>query len=154
MRRTLLLIAALAVPLSAASMVVGANPASAAVVAKITCTKMTGNVSSTITVSSCTGGHTGGKSKPIAATALAAGGTLHWVSGGTTTIKAPTLTSVPATNCPGFVAGGSNNPQADKFVAVVSADKGDHIKVPGQATGAICISHTGAVTALKPVVAT
>ena len=154
MRRILLLAGALTVPLSAASMVVAANPASATTAPKITCTKMTGNASSTVVISGCTGGHTGGKSRPVAASALAAGGTVTWVAGSSTTIKAPTLTSVSAAGCPGYVKGGSDNPSADKFVATVTKDKADGLKLPGKATGAVCIADGGAITALHPTVIT
>jgi hypothetical protein len=46
---------------------------------------------------------------------------------------------------------GSSNPSADKFTASVTADTGDGIKVPGTAKGAVCISSSGSVTALKPL---
>lgn len=149
MRRVLLLAAALAIPLSGASVMALSTQAGAATT--IVCTTITGNASSTITISGCTGGNTGGSSQPIAGTALAAGGTIHWVSGSSTTIAAPTLTSTSAKKCPGYVKGGSNNPAADKIAANVTGDTGDGIKVPGKASGAVCIAHSGAVTALKPL---
>jgi hypothetical protein len=150
MRRALLLVAALAIPVSGASVVAMSSEAGAAV--SITCTTITGNASSTIVVSGCTGGNTGGSSKPISATALAAGGTITWVSGSTTTVAAPTLTATSAKKCPGYVKGGSSNPTADKFAGKVTGDTGDGIKVPGTDKGAVCISSSGAVTALKPLV--
>ena len=149
MRRALLLAAALAIPVSGASVVALSTQAGAAT--SITCTTITGNATSTITVSGCTGGNTGGSSKPVNAATLASGGTIDWVSGSTTTIGKPTLTSTSAKKCPGYVKGGSSNPSADKFTATVTADTGDGIKVPGTAKGAVCISSSGAVTALKPL---
>jgi hypothetical protein len=149
MRRALLLAAALAIPVSGASVVALSTQAGAAT--SITCTTITGNATSTITVSGCTGGNTGGSSKPVNAATLASGGTIDWVSGSTTTIGQPTLTSTSAKKCPGYVKGGSSNPSADKFTATVTADTGDGIKVPGTAKGAVCISSSGAVTALKPL---
>jgi hypothetical protein len=152
MRRALLLAAALAIPVSGASVMALSTQAGAAT--KIVCTTITGSATSTITVSGCTGGKTGGSSKPVNTVTLASGGTIDWVSGSTTTIGKPTLTSTSATKCPGYVKKGSNNPSAEKFTATVTADTGDGIKVPGTAKGAVCISSSGAVTALKPLSAT
>jgi len=149
MRRALLLAAALAIPVSGASVMALGTQAGAAT--SIVCTTITGSATSTITVSGCSGGNTGGSSKPVNATTLASGGTINWVSGSSTTISAPTLTSTSAKKCPGYVKGGSNNPSADKFTAKVTADSGDGIKVPGSAKGAVCISSSGSVTALKPL---
>jgi hypothetical protein len=152
MRRALLLAAALAIPVSGASVMALSTQAGAAT--KIVCTTITGTATSTITVSGCTGGNTGGSSKPASATTLAAGGTIDWVSGSTTTIGKPTLTATSAKKCPGYVKGGSSNPTADKFAAAVTADTGDGLKIPGKAKGAVCISSSGSITALKPLEAT
>jgi hypothetical protein len=120
--------------------------------ASITCTTITGTAASTLVVSGCTGGVTGGSSIPIAGTALALGGTIHWTSGSTTTIAAPTLTLTSNKKCPGYVKPPKGTtppePTAEKFSAVVTADTGDGIKVPGTSKGAVCISTTGAITAL------
>jgi len=153
MRRVLLLAAALAIPLSGASVVALSGTAGAAV--KITCTTITGNISSTLTISGCTGGVTGGSSSAITSTALATGGTIPWVSGSTTTISAPTLTPTSAKKCAGYVKGSlKGNPTAEKISATVTGDTGDGIKVPGKAKGAVCLyPATGAITALKPLVA-
>ncbi len=144
MRRVFLLAAALAIPISGASFVALAGPAGAAS-AKITCTNISGSASSTVTVSGCTGGVTGGSSQPISGSALALGGTLHWVSGSSTTISAPMLTSTSAKKCPGYVKNGTSNPTADKIAANVTADTGDGLKVPGKVTGAVCISSGGTI---------
>ena len=117
------------------------------------CTTITGNAASTLTVSGCTGGNTGGGSTPITATALAVGGTIHWLSGGSTTIGAPTLTPTSATHCPGYVKGAATEPTAEKFLATVSADTGDGLKLPGSAKGAVCIGTDNSITALKPLAA-
>jgi hypothetical protein len=117
----------------------------------ITCTTITG--SSTLTVSGCTGGDTGGSSEPLSAATLATGGTIDWVSGGNTTIGAPTLTAVSATKCPGYVKGSTSNPSAESFTASVTSDSGDGLKLPGSAKGAVCISSSGSITALKSLAA-
>jgi hypothetical protein len=115
----------------------------------VVCTTITG--SSTITVSGCTGGHTGGSSEPLSAATLATGGTIDWVSGGSTTVAAPTLSSTSATKCPGYVKGAATNPTAESFTTTVTADSGDGLKLPGSAKGAVCISASGSITALKPL---
>jgi hypothetical protein len=149
MRRALLLVAALAIPVSGASAVAMSAEAGAAV--SIVCTTITGTVTGTIVVSGCTGGNTGGSSTATPTSTLASGGTIHWVSGSTTTIGSPTLTATSAKKCPGYVKGGSSNPTADKFTATVTGDTGDGIKVPGSSKGAVCISSGGNITALKPL---
>jgi hypothetical protein len=143
-KATKLLIAPLlAGPMLVAGLAVSGSPAFAGGVT-IKCTTITGNDSSTIVASGCTGGNTGGSSQPIVATALATGGTITWVSGSTTTVAAPTLKATSAKKCP--VAGST----ADKVSGKVTGDTGDGIKIPGKDKGAVCISPTGAVTALKP----
>jgi hypothetical protein len=146
MRRVMLMAAALAIPLSGAILVVGSPAAWAGV--KITCTTINGNLS-TLTVSGCSGGNTGGRSEPISTLALESGGTVTWVSGSTTTISRPALASTNAKKCPGYVKGASSEPSAEKFTATVTADTGDGIKVPGKAKGAVCISQSDNITALK-----
>ncbi len=117
----------------------------------ISCSTISGTASGTSTVSGCTGGDTGGGSQPVNSTTLATGGTIDWLSGGSTTIGAPTLTSAPATKCPGYVKNASSEPTADDFTATVSSDTGDGLKLPGSAKGAVCISTTGVISALKPL---
>jgi hypothetical protein len=146
--------AALAIPASIAGVGLGAvGPAGAAAhgkYSKIACTTISGTIAS-IVVSGCTGGATGGSSTALPAATLAAGGTITWTSGSTTTIGAPTIKSTSAKKCPGYVKGGTAV-SAEKFTASVTADTGDSLKIPGKASGAICLnSTTGAITALAPL---
>jgi hypothetical protein len=120
---------------------------------EITCTGINGNAASTITVSGCTGGDTGGSSTSMTATTLATGGTVDWVSGSKTTIGDPTLTTSVGKKCPGYVKGAESNPTAEAFTAPVTSDSGDGLPLPGSASGAVCISSSGAITDLKPLVA-
>jgi hypothetical protein len=145
MRRALLLAAALAIPVSGASvaLVSGGQAWSGA---KIVCTTVNGTITGNITISGCSGGNTGGSSNPIPTSSLSSGGTITWVSGSTTTISAATLVSTSAKKCPGYVKGGSSNPSADKVSGTVTADTGDGIKTPGKYKGAVCISSTGTIT--------
>jgi hypothetical protein len=143
MRRVMLAVAALAIPVSAVTVALGDAPAFAKAVT-ITCTSLSGTATGTITASGCTGGNTGGSSQPIQGTALETGGTITWLSGSTTTVGAPKLKPTSAKKCP--VAGSS----ALKVSGAVTGDTGDGIKVPGKDSGAVCISPTGNVTSLKP----
>jgi hypothetical protein len=115
------------------------GPASATqpAVLKIKCTGLSGNISSTVTLSGCSG-NTGGGSQPIVATALATGGTITWLNGKTTTIAAPTLST--GTNCP------SGTPTDEKAKAKVTADTTGSATVGSKAKIEVCISTTGAIT--------
>jgi hypothetical protein len=148
-----MLAAALAIPVSGAAMVGLTGPAYAgSKPPKVTieCTTITGNAATTVTVSGCTGGNTGGGSEPVDATELATGGTITWLSGATNTIGAPTLTSTSAKHCPGYVKGASSEPSAEKFDATVTGGTGGN-PVSGSAKGAVCIASNGDITALKPL---
>jgi hypothetical protein len=149
MRRALLLAAALAIPASGLAVGLSSSPVWAAG-AKIVCTTITGTAATTVTISGCSGGNTGGSSQPMSSGVLAAGGTINWVSGSKTTLNAPTLTATSAKHCPGYVKNGTSNPSADKANATVTGDTGDGIKVPGKAQGSVCIYPNGSVSALKP----
>ncbi len=145
MRRALLLAAALSIPVTGASLALAGGTAVAGV--KIVCTNVNGTVSGTITISGCTGGVTGGSSTATPTSTLATGGTIHWVSGSTTTFGAPTLVSKAGKKCPGYVKGASSNPSLDKFSGAVTADTGDGLKVPGKYSGTVCVSSSGTITA-------
>jgi hypothetical protein len=43
----------------------------------------------------------------------------------------------------------ATEPTAENFTAAVTSDSGDGLKLPGTAKGAVCISTTGQITALK-----
>ncbi len=119
----------------------------------ITCTAVSGNISGNLTVGDCTGGNTGGGSSSFVALDLATGGTIPWLSGGSTTIAAPTTAATSAKLCPGYVNKAPTNPTAESFSAVVTADTGDGLKLPGSAKGAVCIAPDGTISALKPLTA-
>jgi hypothetical protein len=77
--------------------VTGLAGSASATTLKIKCATLSGTLSTTATVSGCSG-NTGGASQPIAITSLLGGGTITWVNGKTTTISAPTISS--GTLCP------------------------------------------------------
>ena len=113
---------------------------------RITCTALSGNTTSTITVSGCTGGNTGGSSVSMPATILTGGGTINWLSGGSTTIGIPTLSATSATKCPGYARKAASNPTAETFAASVTGDTGDGILIPGIERGAVCIGTDNSIT--------
>ena len=143
MRRGLLLAADLTIPITGASLAVSDGVSGAAT--KIVCTTISGNASTTIVISGCSGGITGGVSTPLPGTALGAGGPIPWICGSVTTIGAPVLTAASAKKCP---FPGST---AFRLTAPFVADVGDGIKVPGVASGAVCIDPNVNITALKPL---
>jgi hypothetical protein len=151
MRRTLLLLAAVVLPVSA--LTVGLAGTAGAAGGKITCTNIDGTISSTIVISGCTGGNTGGASQPLNGSALETGGTTTWVSGSTTTTAAPTLTDLSAKACPGYVKPPKGTtppePAAIGFTFAVTSDSGDGMFLPSTGTGSVCVSTTGQITALK-----
>jgi hypothetical protein len=114
-----------------------APSAGAAGTKTIKCTKLTGNVSTKVQASGCNG-NTGTKSKKMAATVLAGGGTIKWANGKTTTIGAPSL------------ATGSLCPAGDTDVVAtgsVTADTTGSAKpIPGVFNAEVCVSSTGAIS--------
>ena len=93
MRRRRMLGAALAVTISGVALVSGGQAwAASGPKGKVTCTTVTGTATGTVTISGCTGtANTGGSSMPLPTASLAAGGTVTWVSGKTSTFSAATL---------------------------------------------------------------
>jgi hypothetical protein len=84
---------------------------------------------------------------------LAVGGTVTWVSGKTTTFSPATLVPAKPKKCPGYVKPPKNvtpppEPTAFKFSGAVTADTSG-MKLPGKYKGAVCISTSGDITALK-----
>jgi hypothetical protein len=99
MRRAILLAAALALPVSGASVaLVSGGQAGAA--SSIQCTSLKGNISSTVTIGKCTpSGGKGYKKASGNSATLATGGNITWTkSGATTTIGSGTV-STPTNLC-------------------------------------------------------
>jgi hypothetical protein len=147
MRRSLLLAAALAVPLSGVTTLALGGTAWAGT--KIVCSTITGTESGGSTISGCSGGNTGGSSLP--GLALASGATINWASGKSTTLGNVAFAIKPGKKCPGYSKTAAANPSVVKFSAPVTSDTGTGIKVPGKASGEICLSLTGNITSLKPL---
>ncbi len=161
MRKTFMLVAALAVPISVLSVTLNSGPASAkssGPKGKIACTTMTGSVASgTITISGCSGTAvpgTGGSSKPLSIAVLESGGPVTWVNNQVTNFSAPTLASGNAKHCPGYVKStkkapySGSEPSLEKFSGSVTSDN-TGLKVPGKYKGEVCISQSGNFSAGK-----
>jgi hypothetical protein len=145
MRRILIAVVALAIPASVAT--VGLSSPAFAVTTTI-CTTITGNISSTIVISGCTGGNTGGSSQPVVATSLATGGTITYVDSNTTTIGAATIKS-PAKlvkKCRKLYGTGTSE---DSVSGKVTASNTGIVPIPGKYSGAVCIDSAGNIHALK-----
>ena len=121
---------------------------------KTTCTNISGNINTTITISGCTdtgSANTGGSSQPIAGTGLATGGSVTWHSGKSTTFGAAQTKLAPGKKCPGYVKGGANNPTQATFKGSVTAPDTAGFKIPGKFKGVVCVANDGTISALKPL---
>jgi hypothetical protein len=162
LRKACMLVAVLAVPLSVLSVTLNSGAASAkssGPKGKITCTTMSGSVSSGfITISGCSGTAvpgTGGGSKPLSIAVLASGGPVTWVNNHVTNFSAPALVSAKPKHCPGYVKPPKTGPQPneptlEKFSGSVTSDN-TGLKVPGKYKGEVCISTSGNFSAAKPL---
>jgi hypothetical protein len=135
MRKTLLIIAALVVPVSVATVALGA-PASAKGVT-IVCTKLDGSK-----LSGCTGGDTGGSG-------LINAQTINWASGSITTVGRPVLEISKKLTKECVALYGSGSTEATESGAVIT-DAGDGIKIPGAFHVTVCIDPSGIAHGLKP----
>jgi predicted alpha/beta-hydrolase family hydrolase len=149
MRRAVLLVAALTIPASAATVALS-SPAWAKVEKSIKCTSLSGPATGTIVVSGCNGNTGGGAT--VSGAALAAGGTITWNNSATTTIAAPTLKSSKSLTKKCVTLYGAGTIE-DSFTAAVTADT-TGLKKLGTAKGAICLDPSGNIHALKPLVTT
>jgi hypothetical protein len=165
LRKAVTLVAVVAVPISVLSVALNSGPAlakSSGPKGKITCTTMSGSVTSaTITISGCSGSATpgtGGSSKPLSITVLANGGPVTWVNGKVTDFGKPVLGTAKATHCPGYVKSSKKHPYSgsepslEKFSGTVNSDN-TGLKVPGKYKGEVCIANNTAesFSAAKPL---
>jgi hypothetical protein len=138
-RMSIAVAAAVAVPLGGA-VIFDASPASAAFVG-IKCTTITGTLFGTVTVSGCNG-NTGGASTAMPPPPpLLSGGTITWVNSDTTTLGAPTVTSVTgsAKTC-------TSTQSEEKSTGAVTADTTGSAPVPGTYKIFVCLSSKGKLT--------
>jgi hypothetical protein len=147
--RSVRLATASALVISAAAMTLSFAGPAAAVTAKIKCSHLNGNVTGTITASGCTGVPTGGGSKPIAATALASGGTVTWLNNKTTTIDKPTLTGETDTGEHAGTTGCPTGTSETEASGHVTADTTGLSPVPGKYKAEVCVDGSNNIT-LEP----
>jgi hypothetical protein len=146
MRRIMLTMAALSIPLAAstAGLVALAGPAGAS--APVSCTKVTGSATGNLTFKGC-GGGLGKGSAPAAA--LSGTGTITWKGHhkGTTTITITSITNPTVSRC----AKGSTEFDAS---GSVTADTSGKVTVGSAVSGDACVSAAGAVSLVKHTVFT
>jgi hypothetical protein len=137
--------AALSIPLSAATVGL-ASTAGAAATSSVTCSGLTGTISTTVTVSKCTpSGGKGYKTATASAASLATGGNLTWSkSKATTTIGDTTAKAVTPNAC-----GSAGTEYSFAGRVTKASTKGTGIPKKGDAVRAkACVSSTGAITLL------
>lgn len=151
MRRVLLVLAALALPSSIATVAFSAPAGASGVTTK--CTTITGPVTGNITISGCKGGSTGGSSQPFAAASLATGGTITWSNGNTTTVGTAKVTSSKklTKKCVAKYGTGASEFTA-KGTVTAQSGTGDS-PIPGKFSGEVCEDSSGNLHALKPLTA-
>ena len=147
MRRLFLVAAALAIPASAATVDLSGGIASAIGVTT-TCTTMTGTATGTIVLSGCTGGSTGGSSQPTMV--LAAGGTITWNNGNTTTITKPQLKSSKKLTVKCVAKYGAGTSEETGTAVVTSQVGTGDSPIPGVFKAKMCFDSAGNIHALKP----
>jgi hypothetical protein len=146
MRRIMLVAAALSIPLAAstAGLVALSGPAGAS--APVSCSKVTGTTTGTLTFKGC-GGGLGKGTGPAAA--LAGTGTITWKGHhkGTTTITITSVTNPAVSRC----ATGSTEFDA---TGSVTGDTSGKVTVGSPVSGDACVTAAGAVTLVKHTVFT
>ena len=135
MRRLILLVSALIVPLTAATTVGFAGPAGASPSVQ-SCAKASGTETGNLTLSKCSGGLGKGSAK---ATSLATGGTIKWSKGATT------FTGTPKSGR-GACSKGSTE---YIFTGTVTADTSGKVAVGSTVSGKACVSPKGAISFVK-----
>ena len=132
------LVAALAVPSAA---VVGLSGTAGAAVLGTSCAKLTGNASTTVTISVCSPKLATYASAKGTSSALLNGGTLTWSTSKKTTIIAkPTLTSVSPVTC--TVAGSAE----EKAVGKITGGTATYTKAGETFRATVCVSPAGALS--------
>jgi hypothetical protein len=123
-----------------------AGPTNAAV-GTIKCTTLTGNLTTTVTLSGCNG-NTGGASMPIPATNLATGGAIPWVNGQTTTV---TLTPNIGVESDADLLGSCSSSATEvEVTGTVTADTTGSAIVGGKVKVEACLNNTTQNIKLEP----
>jgi uncharacterized protein (DUF2147 family) len=141
MRRVMRGIAALALPVSAATAGAVATAGTAGASAPVSCTKVVGNASNTVTLKGC-GGGLGKGSAP--ALSLATGGTITWKgkNKGTTTIGNVSVTSPGQGGC-------KTGSTEEDFTGTVTANTSKANILGTTVSGRACVNGAGGITLVK-----
>ncbi|HTT86605.1 MAG TPA: hypothetical protein VMF60_04500 [Acidimicrobiales bacterium] len=116
----------------------------------ITCKKLSGNITGTVTAKTCKKVPKGYKSFSGDSSALATGGTLTWNNGDTVDVGAPTTTDEGQGRC-------KKNWEEEDSTGTVTGSGGDTFDnslVGGTYSSDTCIGPTGQITLVKKTVAT
>lgn len=131
--------------LAGAAALVAPIGSASATLPSIKCGKLTGTISTTVTLSKCSG-NTGGASKPMPAASLASGGTISWVNGKSTTVTLKVSTTEhDTTETLGCPTGTTEYEAKGK----VTADTTGSAPVGGVAKAEVCATSTGSLS-LEP----
>jgi hypothetical protein len=141
MRKAILGMAMLALPLSAASVGVVAIAGTAGASAPVSCTKLTGNAATSVTLKGCGGGLGKGTA---AAPSLATGGTITWKghNKGTTTIGNVSVTSPGRGSC-------KTGSTEEDFTATVTANTSKAKILGDTVMGRVCADAAGNLRLVK-----
>ncbi len=143
MRKIMVAAAALAIPMSAATVgVVGAS-GTAGAASPVTCAKVSGSLTGTV--------HFKGCSTPFAkgnavGTSLATGGTISWAGKHPGSVSLSGSVTSPGQ---GICATGSKEYDASEVVTAVTGSAASVIKVGDGGSGKFCVTKTGHLTLVK-----
>ncbi len=144
MRKIMVVAAALAIPMSAATVgIVGASGIAGASSSPVTCAKVSGSLTGTV--------HFKGCSTPFAkgnavGTSLATGGTISWAGKHPGSVSlSGSVTSAGQGSC----ATGSKEYDASDVVTAVTGSAASVIKVGDGGSGAFCVSKAGHLALVK-----
>ena len=143
MRKIMMVVAALAIPMSAATVgIIGiAGPAGAS--SPVTCTKVSGSLTGTVHFKGCSTPF--GKASAVG-TSLATGGTISWAGKHPGSVS---LAGSVSSAGQGICSSGSTEYDASDVVTAVSGSAGSVVKVGDHGSGAFCVSKTGRLSLVK-----
>jgi hypothetical protein len=143
MRKIMMAVAALAIPMSAATVGIVGGSGTAGASSPVTCTKVTGSLTGTV--------HFNGCSTPFAkgnavGTSLATGGTISWAGKHPGSISLLGSVSSPGQ---GICATGSKEYDAAEVVTAVTGSAVSVIKVGDGGSGTFCVTKGGHLALVK-----
>ena len=146
MRKFMMAVAALSMPVAAATVgIVGASgPAGAS--SPLTCTKVSGSLTGSVHFKGCTTPF--GKGSAVG-TSLATGGTISWAGKHPGSIS---LSGTVSSAGQGVCAAASTEYDASDVVTAVSGSAGSVVKVGDHGSGEFCVSKTGHLVLVKGTV--